>query len=202
MLQINLELHLLTGDNARITADNLSELHNAIGYFQSIGALARDAQQPGTGPAAEQEADRVDLTGKTLVVDDVVLSGRNPAAGENPSGPKTSEGSTPEKPKRGRKPAGGAAPAAAAEQTAETQNAASEQTTAGKGTSSPSVTLDDVTAAVTNLANATSLAVAREVLNQFGVKRSSELKPEQYAAFVAACRARGEAESSSDDGVL
>ena len=104
------------------------------------------------------------------------------------------ETATAEKPKRQSKStkasAGSAAPAAESEQTAPTPAAAA--TTKHKP--------EDVTAAVTTLANATSLAVARSVLEQFGVKRAAELKPEQYDAFIAACEAKASEAKAEDVG--
>lgn len=98
----------------------------------------------------------------------------------------------PEKPKRQSKKAsaGNAAQPAAGEQTAQTPAA----TTTAKHKP------EDVTAAVTSLANATSLAVARSVLEQFGVKRAAELKPEQYDDFIAACEAKASEVKAEDVG--
>lgn len=100
----------------------------------------------------------------------------------------------PEKPKRQPKSAkasaGSAAQPAAGEQTAQTP--AATTTTKHKP--------EDVTAAVTSLANATSLAVARSVLEQFGVKRAAELKPEQYDDFIAACEAKASEAKAEDVG--
>lgn len=99
---------------------------------------------------------------------------------------------SPEKPKRQSKKAsaGSAAPAAESEQTGPTP--AATTTTKHKP--------EDVTAAVTTLANATSLAVARSVLEQFGVKRAAELKPEQYDDFIAACEAKASEAKAEDVG--
>jgi hypothetical protein len=121
-----------------------------------------------------------------------------PAANANvdrdaaPAGEK--EGPQPEKSKRQSKTtkasAGNAAQPAEGEQTAPTPDV----TTTAKHKP------EDVTAAVTILANATSLATARSVLEQFGVKRAAELKPEQYDAFIAACKAKASDAKAEDVG--
>jgi hypothetical protein len=56
-------------------------------------------------------------------------------------------------------------------------------------TESTTVTVDDVRAAISAVNEKFGLVPARKVLNQFGVKRIPELKPEQYADFVMACAA-------------
>jgi hypothetical protein len=50
-------------------------------------------------------------------------------------------------------------------------------------------TVDAVRAAISAVNEKFGLVPARKVLNQFGVKRIPELKPEQYADFVKACSA-------------
>jgi hypothetical protein len=73
-----------------------------------------------------------------------------------------------------------AAPAPAAQADPATITEETEPTTA---------TVDDVRAAISAVNEKFGLVPARKVLNQFGVKRIPELKPEQYADFVKACSA-------------
>lgn len=118
----------------------------------------------------------------------------NTNVGEGQQTAGAQEAAPAEKPKRQPKTpkasAGTAAQPAESEQTAQTP--AATTTTKHKP--------EDVTAAVTTLANATSLAVARSVLEQFGVKRAAELKPEQYDAFIAACEAKASEAKAEDVG--
>lgn len=186
MLKINLNLSLATGDTATIEADSLQEVNNALGYFQSIGALRSGApavpvgtEPTGDQPKPEVSENGVQMTATTKMGGAVVADAV--AAAEKPE-------TAPGKPKRQSKKAS----AGAAAQSAETEQTAPADT--APATDKPKAKPEDVTAAVTALANATSLQVARGVLEQFGVKRAAELKPEQYDAFVAACH-KAEAEA-------
>jgi hypothetical protein len=158
-----------------------------------------------TGDTAIIEADHPMHLNEALVyLQSIGALKQQPAAANTNIAANTGEGvQTPEgqkelanseKPKRQSKTtkasAGNAAQPAAGEQTAPTPDATT--TTKRKP--------EDVTAAVTNLANATNLAVARSVLEQFGVKRAAELKPEQYDAFIAACEAKASEAKAEDVG--
>lgn len=175
MLKITLNVNLATGDTAYIEADNPQELHTALGYLQSIGALR--------GPSPAPAGGATDDNPTPDPAEPKVAGSVEPKAEATPA---------PEKQKRQSKKAEKAASAGAAAPSAETEQTAPAGT--APATDKPKAKPEDVTAAVTALANATSLQQARAVLEQFGVKRAAELKPEQYDAFVAAC-AKAEAEA-------
>jgi len=66
-----------------------------------------------------------------------------------------------------------------------------QQTEAVKSTKSPEpekleITLETVRAALTQVSEKHDLLKAKELLGQFGVKRISDLKAEQYPAFMQA----------------
>lgn len=153
-----------------------------------------------TGDSAIIEADHpMHLNEALMYLQSIGALKQQPPAANTNVGPATApagekEDPQPEKPKRQSKStkasAGNAAQPAEGEQTAQTP--AATTTTKHKP--------ENVTAAVTNLANATSLAVARAVLEQFGVKRAAELKPEQYDAFIAACEAKASEAKAEDVG--
>ena len=176
MLRLNLFAQLATGDTILIEADNLTELNQALNYLQSIGALR-------SGPAIPPPAE--------------------PSTSDKATGPATpvsepQEAEPAEKPKRQSKKAsaGSAAPAADGEAT---EKAQAVPATSDK----PKVKIEDVTSAITSLANKTSLQVARGVLEKFGVKRAGELKPDQFADVIAACEAASaEGGSGGVDDVL
>lgn len=180
MLKITLNVSLATGDTAYIEADNPQELHTALGYLQSIGALRgpAPAQQSEQGmvqhPVAEGASGS--LTGGSMPANGVTSP-------ESASGNTAKPEAAPGKPKRQSKKTS----AGAAAQSAETEQTAPAGTAPATDKPKPTAKPEDVTAAVTKLANATSLQQARAVLEQFGVKRAAELKPEQYDTFVAAC---------------
>jgi hypothetical protein len=182
MLKINLNVNLATGDTAYIEADSLTELNSVLGYFQSIGALR------GSAPAAPVPADNPEPPVATAGAEPKANADTAPKSASADPAPETSPG----KPKRQSKKAEKVASAGAAAPSAETEQTAPAGT--APATDKPKAKPEDVTAAVTALANATSLQVARGVLEQFGVKRAAELKPEQYDAFVAACQ-KAEAEA-------
>jgi hypothetical protein len=54
-------------------------------------------------------------------------------------------------------------------------------------------TREQALAALQNLNVLKGLPEAREVLSQFGCARISDVKPDQYGAFIAACKAKTEA---------
>ena len=169
MLKINLNVFLVTGDQAHIETDNLVQMHEALTYFQSIGALASPQEKSTSkivdaAPGGEKDEESVDP--------------KEQAPAKKPRTPRTA-------------PAGNAAQPA--------ESAKTEETPPAKSTTKYKP--EDITAAVTNLANATSLATARGILETFGVKRAAELKAEQYADFIAACEAAQSA-NADDAGIL
>lgn len=176
MLKITLSVNLATGDTAYIEADNPQELHTALGYLQSIGALRGPAPAVGaTNDKPNPGTDEPKAEGYVEGASGSTSGGSMPASAD--AKPETAPG----KPKRQSRKA----TAGAAAQSAETEQTAPAGT--APATDKPKAKPEDVTAAVTALANATSLQQARAVLEQFGVKRAAELKPEQYDTFVAAC---------------
>lgn len=176
MLNLNLEVTLATGDTLHIQADNIGELHNVLSYLQSIGALRGHSPIPQAAEQAEPAPEKMS---------------------------EKAEASAPEKAKRQPKStkasAGSAAPDAGGESTEKTETA-----TATADKSKAKAKIEDVTAALTTLANKTSLQKARAVLEKFGVKRAGDLKADQFAAFIDACAAElgGEEKADSVEDVL
>lgn len=63
-----------------------------------------------------------------------------------------------------------------------------EQPAAEAAADTPAISIADVNAAVIGLAKAKGRDAAVAVLKEFGVAKAPELKVEQYAAVVAACK--------------
>lgn len=113
-----------------------------------------------------------DEPAKTAPVDKVDAS--NPADGQKEAAP----AKPPRKPR---------APAASTEPSkAPAPDTASKEPGAADA-KAPAVKVEEVTAAITRVANSPAgLSAARDLLAKFDVKRAAELKPEQFGAFVAA----------------
>lgn len=176
MLKITAHVALSNpGDVATIEADLPEELHRALTYLASIGALR--------GGSAPRVPESLDVTNP-----DQWSPGPEPQDTEEPK----DEGREPEPEAKPTKP--------------KAEKPTKPKAEKPKKDDGPKVKAEDVTAAVTELANATNLETARALLSDFGVKRAAELKPEQYASFVEACKtglANAAAnDADQDDGVL
>lgn len=91
-----------------------------------------------------------------------------------------------EAPKRGRKPS--AASAAAVTSTDTTNASTVDAGGAAAGTAQAAPTIQDVTAAITDVANKWDVSEAMALNKRFGVKKAGELKPEQFAEYIAFAR--------------
>ena len=159
-MKVTVNLILSTGDSATLEADGVGALQEVNAGLNYFGSIGVLRGSPG---AASTE-------------------GPEPSAEAE-----VTKAETPkeiEKPKTPRKPKTEAAAPAAEPDTAEEKPAPAEKTE-----KAPKVKLEEVTAAITELANSVGLQDARAVLAQFEVKRAAELKPEQYADFIAAAKA-------------
>lgn len=108
---------------------------------------------------------------------------------EAPAGQQSGEAqaATTEKAGRGRSKKADAANAAAAS-TGETNASAASAGGAVAGTASNAPTIQDVTAAITEVANKFGLQEAQFLNQRFGVKKAGELKQDQFAEYVAFAR--------------
>lgn len=181
MLKLQFLIPLTTGGQVAIEADGPQEAHRALVYLGELGVIPtnRNGAQPA---ASDSDAQQGAAEGST----------EDPAPVEQVAAAQAATSSEPaEKPKRGRgRPRNSEATATPA------------SAPAAAPTAAPTVTAADITVAITNLANATSLATAKSVLTQFGVNRAAELKPEQYAAFAAACKEAAEQAPEPSDADL
>lgn len=97
------------------------------------------------------------------------------------------QAATTEKAGRGRSKKADAANAAAAS-TGETNALAASAGGAVAGTAPNAPTIQDVTAAITDVSNKFGLREAQFLNQRFGVKKAGELKQEQFAEYVAFAR--------------
>lgn len=183
MLKIEINTQLNSGAVANIVGDTPEEVHRALQYLLNIGQLGPVAQQAPVAADPEPPMPPLDMTeadaATERATDPVVVREPEPA---------------PEKPKRTRKPKEEkAAPAAEEAKPEPAKEKAPVQGETVKATAA------DAAKAVTEVANAKGLAVAKELLAEFGVKRAGELKDEQYGPFVKRAEAILVAEENEDD---
>lgn len=174
-MKVTVNLTLNTGDSASVEAEGsaaLQEVNAALSYFDSIGVLRGGRNVGAQTGGVSDSTDQADTdTAKAETPKEVVA----------------------DKPKTPRRPKAEAA--APAEPDADEGKPAAAE----KAEKAPKVKLEEVTAAITELANTIGLQEARAVLAQFDVKRAAELKPEQYADFIAAAKAASSAAPDAGD---
>jgi hypothetical protein len=98
-------------------------------------------------------------------------------------------------------PGAGEAPAQEKPKAARTRKAPEEKQAEAKQAKAEKskLTIADVTAATTKVANQKSVAVARELIASFGVGRASDVKPEDFEAFLAKAEQILTAEETAED---
>lgn len=159
-MELNLTLALFNGQaQVHARCNSFDELKQVKSFLVEQGLL-RDPAIPQTAAAA--------------VAQQVAA---NQTAAQEPSGNEQ---------KATRTRANKDAAATATDQGGSTQSQTSAPASAGSNGAAP--TIQDVTAATTDVANKWDVSEAMALNKRFGVKKAGELKPEQFAEYIAFAR--------------
>ncbi|MDI3304637.1 MAG: hypothetical protein QJR04_25145 [Burkholderia multivorans] len=170
-MELNLTLALFNGQaQVHARCNSFDELKLVKSFLVEQGLLTNPAAAANTAIGAQTAAAPV----AQQTAGDV---GNQQQAAQEPAGNEQKATRT-----RAKKDAA----ATATDQGGSTQSQTSAPASAGSNGAAP--TIQDVTAAITDVANKWDVSEAMALNKRFGVKKAGELKPEQFAEYIAFAR--------------